>query len=120
MDLARETRHPYQVLAAQIADEIERGDLRVGDRLPSVRALAQRFDVTTATAQRVIRELTDKGYVKTTPGLGIFVAGTGPQADGDPESVTVAAINKQLDTLQALVADISQRLQRLEDDRGQR
>lgn len=117
MDVARKAAYPYQVLAAKITSEIERGELRAGDRLPSVRTLAQRYDVTTATAQRAIRALVDQGYVQTTQGLGMFVVDTRSEASAD-EGPVIAAINQQLDRLQATVADLSERLQRLEDDRA--
>jgi len=73
--------HPYQVIAASIATKIEDGELSPGEQLPSVRALAKEYDTTAATVQKVIKTLTEDGYVKTIPGRGIFVVN--PETDPD-------------------------------------
>ncbi|HUW81486.1 MAG TPA: GntR family transcriptional regulator [Phycisphaerae bacterium] len=48
--------------------------LQPGSRVPGVTALAERFGVARATAERVLNELARQGYVRQVPGSGTFVA----------------------------------------------
>jgi DNA-binding transcriptional regulator YhcF (GntR family) len=43
------------------------------DRLPSIRSIAQEYDVATTTVQKVIEALRDEGLAVTSP-MGTFVA----------------------------------------------
>ena len=105
--------HPYQRLAANIAAQIARGELKPGDQIPSVRSLANTYGVTTATAQKAVDQLRNDGYAKTVPGLGIFVAEQDERADAQP--ATVDTVIQQLDELQTMVADLADRVHRLEN-----
>ena len=79
--------------AAEIADSIralvERGTLRPGDALPSVRALADDLDVNRNTAVAAYRQLTQAGVVVTRGRGGTRVAGDSPVAQEGfaPDSV---------------------------------
>jgi DNA-binding transcriptional regulator YhcF (GntR family) len=50
------------------------GRLRAGDRLPSVRQLAQRNDINLKTAFVIYQRLQAEGYVNIKPGAGAFVS----------------------------------------------
>lgn len=67
------------------------------------------------TAQRALAHLADAGYARAVAGLGYFV--NDDKEIGEP-SLTVEAITRQLDDLQAAVTDLSDRVQRLERGRG--
>ena len=47
--------------------EIESGELQARDRVPSIRTLAQEYDVATTTAQKVVEALRDEGLIVTSP-----------------------------------------------------
>ncbi|SDC96115.1 TetR/AcrR family transcriptional regulator C-terminal domain-containing protein [Glycomyces harbinensis] len=79
---------PYRQIAAEIRSGIAAGDLRPGDRVPSVRRIAQRWGVALATANRVMAVLRDEGLVETRVGAGTVVSG--PVA-GDAAEREVAA-----------------------------
>jgi DNA-binding transcriptional regulator YhcF (GntR family) len=64
---------PWRQIAQIYRDKIESGELRAGDRVPSIRTLAQEYDVATTTAQKVIEALRDEGLIVTSP-MGAFVA----------------------------------------------
>ena len=64
---------PWRQIAQIYRDKIESGELRAGDRVPSIRTLAQDYDVATTTAQKVIEALRDEGLIVTSP-MGAFVA----------------------------------------------
>ena len=56
---------PYEQVRAQLAGHIRAGALRVGDKLPVVRALAADLGVSTNTVGRAYRELEAGGLVTT-------------------------------------------------------
>src|SRR5262245_22666771 len=64
----------YEQLARQVREAIARGDLRPGDRLPSVRQLSQELVVNPNTVGRAYAELEREGIVDTRQGMGVFVA----------------------------------------------
>jgi GntR family transcriptional regulator len=65
-------------LAGQIVDAIRRkitaGELAVGDKLPSVRGLAQQLAINPNTVSKAYGELVAGGWLQAQIGLGLFVA----------------------------------------------
>jgi GntR family transcriptional regulator len=60
-------------LARQIVLAIVSGDLRVGDKLPSVREMALRYDVHPNTVSAAYVWLEERGWVESRKGSGVFV-----------------------------------------------
>ncbi|MFF4098820.1 TetR/AcrR family transcriptional regulator C-terminal domain-containing protein [Streptomyces sp. NPDC001903] len=65
---------PYARIAGELRGRIERGELRPGDRVPSTRAITQRWGVAMATAGKVLALLGQEGLVRAVPGVGTVVA----------------------------------------------
>src|SRR5882757_2943366 len=65
---------PYRRIVEEIRGRILTGDLRPGDRIPSVRQVAQRWGVAVATATRAMAALRDDGLVEATVGSGTVVS----------------------------------------------
>lgn len=65
---------PYRQIVAEIRARILAGDLRPGDRVPSIREIARRWGVAVATATRVMATLRDDGLVETKVGAGTVVS----------------------------------------------
>lgn len=65
---------PYLRIVAELRARILTGDLRPGDRMPSIRQLAQRWGVAVATATRAMATLRDEGLVEATVGSGTVVS----------------------------------------------
>jgi DNA-binding transcriptional MocR family regulator len=63
----------YQQLAAALAAQIEQGQLRPGDSLPSVRALARKEQVNPVTVITAYRHLAELGLVYSRQGSGTYV-----------------------------------------------
>src|ERR1700704_5630329 len=63
----------YQKLAARIGALIANGEFEVGARLPSERALAERFDVSRTLVREAIIVLEIQGTVEVRGGSGIYV-----------------------------------------------
>ena len=65
----------YEQIASQIRTAVMVGDLREGDQLPSIRALATQLRISAITTKRAYSDLETQGYIHTVPGKGCFVAG---------------------------------------------
>ena len=63
-------------IAAAIRQRISAGELRPGDRVPSVRQITRQWGVAMATATRVLASLRQEGLVVARPGIGTVVVGT--------------------------------------------
>ncbi len=66
---------PYDQIKQQIIGAVAAGDLRPGDKLPTVRALAATLGVAANTVARAYRELEAAGMVDTRGRAGTFVSG---------------------------------------------
>jgi len=64
----------YQQIKDQIKDAILRGELKEGELLPSIRALANDLHVSVLTTRRVYDELEAEGFVISKMGKGSYVA----------------------------------------------
>jgi len=66
---------PYRQVAAFLRDQIERGDLAPGRRLPSIADLVQTYGIARTTAAKALRVLIDEGLAEVSPGMGTYVRG---------------------------------------------
>jgi GntR family transcriptional regulator len=64
----------WALIANDIAGQIERGELRPGARLPSEAELAESYGAARMTVRRALRELRERGLVRTVFGKGSYVA----------------------------------------------
>jgi len=64
----------YRRIARLLTDEIRRGRLRAGDRLPATRDLARALGVNRNTVVTAYDELAGEGWISTTPASGTFVS----------------------------------------------
>ena len=64
----------YQQISDQIRRRVSAGRLEAGERLPSVRALAEQLAVNANTVARAYRELERERFVVSRQGDGVFVA----------------------------------------------
>ena len=74
----------YQRLAAQIHALVVQGEFQAGDRLPSERALAERFVVSRTSVREAIIALELQGVVEVRGGSGIYVTASAAQAPRPP------------------------------------
>lgn len=66
-------------IRGQLRDEITSGQMPVGERLPSVRKLADHFDTSIYTVQKAVGLLEEEGYVRVKNGIGTFISDTTPR-----------------------------------------
>jgi len=91
MDDERDYRGHEGAAAEQVVDhvrgQIERGELRPGDRLPPERELAQHIGVSRPSVRAGLRSLSAMGVVHTRHGSGTYIADGPPQLDSRPLSL---------------------------------
>lgn len=68
-----QTSRTYEEAIEQIADAIRAGEMRVGDRLPAERTLAQQMGISRPTVREAIKALADVGVLQTRSGGGTLV-----------------------------------------------
>jgi DNA-binding GntR family transcriptional regulator len=71
---AGEPGYLWEAVAQHITARIEAGDLSAGARLPGERDLAAEYGVALMTARRAIKDLRERGLVRTLPSKGTFVS----------------------------------------------
>ena len=64
----------YEQIVEGIKRHIAAGELRTGDMLPSIRALAKDLRISVITTKRAYEELEREGFIYTVAGKGCFVA----------------------------------------------
>lgn len=64
----------YQQIKDQIKTAILNNELKAGEQLPTIRALANDLQVSVLTTKRVYAELEAEGFILTRVGKGSFVA----------------------------------------------
>lgn len=84
----------FRQLAEALREAILRGDMAAGERVPSERALAERYGVSRATANKVLAALVSEGLLEQRKGIGTFVRtrGTLPQSLRKMKSFTAQAL----------------------------
>lgn len=78
-DLSAESGPKYQSLARALREDIQKGILPEGARLPPVRDLAWALKVTPGTVARAYQIATQEGLLQATVGRGTFVAPRKPR-----------------------------------------
>ena len=63
----------YEQIVSQIILAIEKGDLKEGEALPSMRALAADLRISVITTKRAFEELERQGFIYSIVGKGSFV-----------------------------------------------
>jgi GntR family transcriptional regulator len=85
-------------IAEQIVFAVKRavvsGQLRPGDKFPSVRVLSQELRINPNTAHRVVGQLVEQGVLVATPAVGTVVAATSSGGKAEKSSLLGAALEK--------------------------
>ena len=63
----------YEQIVSQVKEQIMSGNLKEGDALPSMRALAQALRISVITTKRAYEELERDGFIESFTGRGSFV-----------------------------------------------
>lgn len=102
-------------IAADIRQQLVRGDLGPGEQLPAARDLAKRYGVTLVKVQNAYRELGDEGLVFSQQGRGTFVVDpSSPTADQPRGGSAFVALATEISALHETIRQLDARLERLE------
>ncbi|MRG59759.1 GntR family transcriptional regulator [Agromyces sp. CFH 90414] len=71
---------PFEQLRAQVVEGVREGRLTAGERLPTVRALADELGLAANTVAKAYRELEQDGVIETRGRSGTFIAAHGDAA----------------------------------------
>lgn len=63
----------YEQIKDAIKKEIVKGNMKEGEKLPSVRSLSRDLKVSILTVKKAYDELVEEGFIETRQGLGSFV-----------------------------------------------
>jgi len=76
------TRRSFEVVCDQIREQLARGQLRPGDRLPPEKDLAEQFDISRSAVREALRSLEAAGLVEARTGIhgGFFIHSGKPAA----------------------------------------
>jgi GntR family transcriptional regulator, transcriptional repressor for pyruvate dehydrogenase complex len=79
-----------ELVVDHVRGQIERAEVKPGDRLPPERELAQRIGVSRPSVRAGLRSLSAMGVVQTRHGSGTYIADGPPQLDSRPLSLLAA------------------------------
>ena len=117
MTLSPDDTRPESVRVADaIRAQITSGELRAGDRVPSVRSLAEQFGVAEMTAQKAIEIIRAEDLIITRPGKGSFVRDSAEAPTPAGPSAQFAALSSHIDAIDSTVKELAERLQALESE----
>jgi len=105
-------RKPYEEAAEQIADALRSGALRVGDRLPSERVLAEQMEISRPTLREAVKLLVLAGVIEVRrgPAGGMFVVSDiiPPDFSSDRAAVDTANLAGVLEARRLLEPRVAQ------------
>jgi DNA-binding GntR family transcriptional regulator len=110
-------RQDARALSAQIADDLRRrvsaGDFAVGDKFPSLKALAAEYEVAELTVHAAVKQLQHEGVLASTSGRGTFVQAV-PNDAAASGPVDNAAVLAAVDSLRQEVEALRLRVEAVE------
>ncbi|MEV5322807.1 GntR family transcriptional regulator [Nonomuraea sp. NPDC052634] len=101
----------YERIIEYLLDELRRGALNPGDRVPSEMELAERFEVSRITSKKALEVLRQAGVVQRIRGKGSFVAAELPDLDAlelSPSSTAAGEGERVPGTIAMIYPDASE------------
>ncbi|AYF27533.1 GntR family transcriptional regulator [Micromonospora tulbaghiae] len=68
----------YRLILRDIRTQIDRGLLKPGDKIPTTKELADKYDTSPGTARKAVEILLEAGILEGRQGLGVFVPESQP------------------------------------------
>lgn len=104
---------PMGTLYLQVADHlrgaIARGDLAVGDAIPSTSQLCEQFNVSATVARAAVKELQAAGLVRGQPGKAVYVIATPESVERD--TVDLHHVADEVGQLRADLGSLADRVE---------
>ncbi len=64
---------PYMLIVCALVERIKSGELKPGDRVPSVAELVETYNFSPSTARRAMAKMKEMGLTDAVPGYATFV-----------------------------------------------
>lgn len=112
---ADDARRVNEQIAAALREDIKSGKLKAGDKLPSVRTIADRFGVAVGTASKAVQLLTKWGEVRPDSTRGYRVSAQPAESAPDKPSPEFVAIMREIESMRESVSRLDERLRGLEE-----
>ncbi|MDR2571107.1 MAG: GntR family transcriptional regulator [Oscillospiraceae bacterium] len=101
--LAFDDRLPiYRQIILRFSRDFVRGDIRPGDRIPSIRELSVLLQVNTNTVQRVYQEMERSGLINSKRGTGYFFTEDSSMIDTTRLSLAHDSLRRFIEEMRAL------------------
>lgn len=100
---------PYAQIRACVVEGVRTGVLATGDRLPTVRALADDLGIAANTVAKAFRELEQDGVIATRGRKGTFIAGSAVSDEIETAAAHLAAVAERRGTDPAVALDAARR-----------
>lgn len=69
----------YEQITSQIKSMVMNGELKSGENIPSMRALAKTLQISVITVQKAYEDLQKDGFIETIVGKGSFITSQGKE-----------------------------------------
>jgi len=104
----------YRQIILQFNRAFVRGDIKPGDRIPSIRELSALLRVNTNTIQRVYQELERDDIISSKRGTGYFFTEEGKMMETIRHELTVDSLRRFVEEMRALGCANKEILEELE------
>ena len=114
MNLHLDSRTPiYQQIIVHFCGALVKGELKPGDRIPSIRDLSAELKVNTNTVQRAYQEMERENLIYTKRGMGYFIMDNDKVITKVTQSVVNQTFSRFIVELRALGLENTQILEKL-------
>ena len=94
MNLPR--KKTYEIIVEQIEESFLNGQLKMGEKLPSERELASRFEVSRTSVREALQALEISGFIEIRQGGGSFIKKSAVRSVSEALSTTIIQIEKKM------------------------
>ena len=98
----------YEQVVYSVKKGVLLGQLRVGDKFPSVRQLSMELRINPNTAQKVVTNLQQEGLLEVVPGIGTVVASAPSASKKQKEEILEKEVEKLVVEAKRLDIDIQE------------
>lgn len=92
----------YEQIVNQVRSAIAKGEIALGEKIPSVRELAQALQVNPNTVMRAYQELDRDQLIETRRGQGTFITTSQERVESVRKNLAKQAINEFLEKMKSL------------------
>lgn len=114
---ADESKRVNERIAADLRDKVASGEYEPGQKMPSVRQIAEQYDASAGTVSKALQLLSRWGVVRPDSTRGYFVQAV-PDERGPSSSPESLALTQEVESIREEVRDLAERLRHLEERIG--